>query len=221
MSTKPAIAQERRYTPSGKIELRAATDPQTESRTVVFYAAVYNTKSNLLNDGWETFREIIAPGAFDAVLAQDTTCNVNHDDDSIVGRTTAGNLRITSDNTGLRCEVDIPNTTAGNDLLENIRVGNITQSSFCFQIAPEGDSWAYTEQDGYLRTITAVSRLWDVSMVVWPAYSEAGISEEDSLRNMQTASRSLKSFVESRTVPVKTSALKLAELSIKTRNTTT
>lgn len=220
--SKPNIAsqsQERRYTNTGKIELRAATDPNTESRTIVFYASVYNTKSNLLSDGWEQFREIIAPGAFDAVLNQDTTCNVNHDDDMIVGRTTAGNLRITSDNIGLRCEVDVPNTTAGNDLLENVRVGNITQSSFCFQLAPEGDTWQYTEADGYLRTIKSISRLWDVSMVVWPAYSEAGVSEEDSKRNIQVAARSLKYFVEKQTPPAKRmSRVKKAELDLIAKN---
>lgn len=216
--TKPAITstQERRYL-GRPVEIRAAADG-TATRTIVFYASVYNTKSNLLNDGWEQFREIIAPGAFDEVLAQDTVCNRNHDDDCIIARTTAGNLRITSDNIGLRCEVDVPNTTAGNDLLEDIRVGNITQSSFCFQIAPEGDSWQWTEADGYTRTINKISRLWDVSMVVWPAYNEAGIAEQDARNNLQVAARSLKEFVEKQKPAVEPfDEVRAAELRLKFR----
>lgn len=217
--TQPTITntQERRYTHSHKLEIRALEDG-SPSRTIVFYASVFNTMSNMLNDGWgETFREIIAPGAFDTVLQQDTTANVDHDDARIIARTTAGNLRITTDNIGLRCEVDVPNTTAGNDLLENIRVGNIRQSSFCFQLAPDGDKWMYDEKEGYVRTITGISRLWDVSMVVWPAYNEAGIAEDDAARNTQQAARSLKAFRDAQlgAKPKPLSAVRLAELNLK------
>lgn len=212
--TKPTAnttVKETRYisTQSRPVEIRAAEDGAS-SRTIVFYASVFNTESNLLSDGWDQFREIIAPGAFDEVLDQDTTANVDHDDARIIGRTSAGNLRISVDNIGLRCECDVPNTTAGNDLLENIRVGNIRQSSFCFQLAPEGDSWQYDEKKGYVRTIKKISRLWDVSMVVWPAYNEAGVNEEDSLRNTQVAARSLKEFQSTKTP--KLSAVRMAEL---------
>jgi HK97 family phage prohead protease len=196
--TKPIITsdKETRYITSHKVEVRANEDG-TPSRTIVFYASVFNTRSNMLSDwGGDGFREVIDPAAFNEVLEQDTTANVDHDDARIIARSTAGNLRLSVDNIGLRCEADVPNTSAGNDLLENIRVGNIRQSSFCFQLAPEGDSWTYSEKDGYMRTIKKISRLWDVSMVVWPAYNEAGIAPEDAKRNTQVAARSLQSFIE-------------------------
>jgi HK97 family phage prohead protease len=89
-----------------------------------------------------------------------------------MGRTTSGTLRLSVDDKGLRYEVDIPDTTAGRDLLVSLKRGDITQSSFAFIV--EEDSWDQGEK-GAIRTIKKVSRLYDVSAVTYPAYEEASV----------------------------------------------
>ena len=136
---------------------------------VIGHAAVFNTLSEDLGG----FQERIEPNAFDDVLENDVRAYFNHDPNYLLGRTSAGTLRLSVDQKGLRYELDVPNTTAGRDLKENMRLGNITQSSFAFTIGKDGDSWERGEDGNDIRIINKVDRLYDVSPVSLPAYPDA------------------------------------------------
>jgi len=142
-----------------------------DSRTVVGYAAVFDKWSAPIY-GW--FREKIAPTAFDKVLDQDTVCLFNHDKNLILARNNA-TLKLSVDKTGLRYEFEAPNTSLGNDLLENIRLKNITKSSFAF--TTKSAEWTKSEEEGLEedRTILEVEDLIDVSPVTFPAYPDASV----------------------------------------------
>src|SRR5207253_3125582 len=79
------------------------------------YAAPYNSESDLM---YGFFREVIRPGAFDKSLKNDIRALWNHNTAYVLGRTTAGTLDIRSDAKGLYFEVDPPETTWANDLVE-------------------------------------------------------------------------------------------------------
>src|SRR5262245_12464298 len=83
------------------------------------YAIVFNRLSEVLG----FFREQIAPEAMDRTLAErvDLRALVDHDPGRILGRITAGTLRAEKDETGLAVEIDPPDTTAGQDIMESIR----------------------------------------------------------------------------------------------------
>ena len=149
------------------MESRLATKEGKD--VVIGHAAVFNSLSEDLGG----FREKIQPGAFDDVLKDDVRAYFNHDPNFLLGRTSAGTLRISVDEQGLRYELDVPNTTAGRDLKENMRLGNITQSSFAFTIGKDGDAWERAENGADIRTIKKVKRLYDVSPVSLPAYPSA------------------------------------------------
>mgnify|MGYP003113741768 CR=1 FL=1 len=154
------------------LELRMDGDKPT----VVGYGAVFNSESNDLGG----FREYIAPGAFDGRLEDDVRFLVNHDANLILARTTNGTLRLSVDEKGLRYEADMPNTSTARDLMELLKNGTISQSSFAFTV--EEDSWEV--KDGMnIRTIDKVSQLYDVSSVTYPAYNSA--SSSVALRSMK------------------------------------
>ena len=137
-----------------------------EGETVRGYAAVYNSDSEWMGG----FYEQIASGAFDSVLDNDTRAYFNHDENLLLGRVSSGTLRIGSDERGLWYEIDLPNTSYAKDLVELMKRGDVTQSSFAFLI--ERDRWE--ERDGKTyRIIEKVSRLLDVSPVAQPAYPDA------------------------------------------------
>lgn len=139
--------------------------------TISGYAAVFNRHSENMG-----FIEQIAPGAFDSVLNDDVRALFNHDPNYILGRTKAGTLRLFQDETGLKYEFDAPDSQTIQDLvIKPIQRGDVNQSSFGFSIAENGDKWE--ERDGvYYRTITKVSRLFDVSPVTFPAYPDATVA---------------------------------------------
>jgi HK97 family phage prohead protease len=154
------------------IEKRAATveAAQEESRMISGYAAVFDSDSEDLGG----FTERIERGAFaEAIKVSDVRALFNHDNNMILARTASGTLRIYEDERGLKYEFEAPNTTVGNDVLEMIKRGDISQSSFGFTV--EKDSW--TKRDGTTyRTIKKVKKLYDVSPVTFPAYPEASVA---------------------------------------------
>ena len=147
-----------------KTEMRL--DKENERR-VVGYASVFNSLSENLGG----FRELISERAFDDVMGDAVVALINHDMNYPLARTDNGTLTLSVDKKGLRYSFDVPEGLSyGNDLLINLKSGNISQSSFGFIV--EEDSWE--RKDGeHIRTIEKVARLIDVSPVTIPAYPEA------------------------------------------------
>lgn len=150
----------------GSIEIRKNEDG-TESRTIEGYAAVFDTWSHDL--GW--FKEKVNRAAFEGVDMSDVVATFNHDFNYPLARTSSGTLSLMVDERGLKYEFQAPNTTAGNDLLENIRIGNIKGSSFMFTV--DTDSWTFKNSDEMdEREIIKVGRLFELGPVVMPAYPD-------------------------------------------------
>jgi len=172
-------APERRFVKG--IELRSAPEGSAAPGTVVGYASVCSRMSEDLG----YFREMVAPNAFSQVMKDDVRALVNHNPDRLIGRSTAGTLRMTEDAVGLRVEIDLPDTTDGRDTAVSIRRGDLTGMSFSFDTA--SDSWDY-QSDPPTRTLLKVARLYDVGPVAFPAYADTTAAMR-SLRADQTRSR--------------------------------
>ncbi|MDE9475550.1 HK97 family phage prohead protease, partial [Xenorhabdus bovienii] len=139
---------------------------------------VFNSRSEPL---WG-FREIIKPGAFDEVLNDDVRGLFNHDPNFILGRSAAGTLTVSVDERGLQYTIQAPDTQTIRDLvLAPMQRGDITQSSFAFRVARDGEHWFEDEEGIVIREISRFSRLFDVSPVTYPAYQEA----DSAVRSLQ------------------------------------
>lgn len=179
-TTTPIPDRESRYL-SASVELRAAADGE-EPKKVFGYAAKFNSRSENLGGSSHQFYEILKPGAFDDVLNDDVRALLNHDPSAILARSKngAGTLSIGVDETGLWYEFEAPDTQHGRDLMTSLKRGDIDQSSFSFTVEKDGESWE-SRQDGdgpmvHTRTISRVSRLYDVSPVTYPAYPDATVA---------------------------------------------
>lgn len=147
------------------------------SRTVEGYALKFNKESRDLGG----FIEVIEPEALDGILEQsDILCLLNHSEDrGVLARSKfgAGSLKLEVDNVGLKYRFEAPNTSLGDELLEGLKRGDITTSSFAFTI--DNDVWE-KRSTGYLRKITKFKELFDVS----PVYKEAYPDTTVALRKM-------------------------------------
>ena len=141
-----------------------------ESRTVEGYAIVFNSLSEDLGG----FREQILPEAVDGVLERsDVLALLNHDKSKGVlarSRYGKGSLTLEIDEKGLKYRFEAPHTALGDEVLEYLRRGEITSSSFAFTI--NEDIWEKTGEE-YIRTIKSFKQLYDVSPVFEPAYQAA------------------------------------------------
>jgi HK97 family phage prohead protease len=158
-------------------EVRAVSE-EGKPLQIAGHAATFNTLAKLPG-----FRERILPGAFKRAIDQqdDVVCLWNHDSNKLLGRTTAGTLRLAQDSRGLRYVCDLPNTAEARGFHESIRRGDVTGSSFAFQVEPGDQDWdeAQDEEDrSYFvrRSIKSVTKLFDVSPVVRPAYNGAEVT---------------------------------------------
>lgn len=155
------------------IELRRFGE-EKESRTVTGMATVFNTPTDL---GW--YVESIDSKAFDGADMSDVVLNFNHNDDYILAGTRNGTLQLDLREDGLYQTGTIVKTTQGNDVLTLVEEGLINKMSFAFTVAE--DEW--TEQDGKdYRVITKIGKLYDVSLVTFPAYPQTFVglrSKED------------------------------------------
>ena len=154
---------ERRFTP-GQVEVRAGS---ADSRSIGGYAAKFNKPSQNLGG----FVEFIAPSAFNRSRGNswpDVMARYNHDDNMLLGTTTARTLRLDVDEVGLKYEVDVPRSRA--DVYELVQRGDVARSSFAFRvIGDDGDEWGLSDQNFPMRTLKSVE-LVDVAPVNVPAY---------------------------------------------------
>ena len=179
------------------IEVRPADD-DSGKKTLRGHAAVFDSLSENLGG----FREQITPGAFDGVLEDDVRALFNHDSNFVLGRTRAGTLNLSIDERGLAYEIDMPDTTTAKDLMESIKRGDISQSSFGFRV--EDDDWSKDEDGRVIRTIKKVGSLLDVSPVTYPAYQ----ATDATMRSLEQFSENQKQS----TVDIKRKRLEIETL---------
>jgi hypothetical protein len=153
----------------GIVEFRAASENDTpDGRLVEGYAALFDSTADL---GW--FMEIIEPKAFDSADMSDVRALFNHDPNQILARSSNKSLTLSIDERGLKFAFVAPNTTIGNDCLENIRTGLVSQCSFAFTVEKDREE----KRNGKTtRIIERVGTVYDVSPVTYPAYPETSVS---------------------------------------------
>lgn len=141
-------------------------------RHVSGYAVVFESPSK--NIGWI---ETIKRGAItqETLDNSDILAKFDHDDGKVLARSKygKGSLTLTLDERGLKYDFDAPNTSLGDELLEYLKRGDITASSFCFTVAKEdkAERW-YKEGENICRSINKIDRLYDISPVFMPAYED-------------------------------------------------
>ena len=142
-----------------------------ENRTVEGMAVVFESPSEDL--GWT---ETIHRGAIteDTIKASDVLAKFNHQDDKVLARSKfgEGSLLLEVTDKGVQYMFEAPKTALGDELLEYLHRGDITQSSFAFTIPQEVGAERWYKKDGKIyRDIYKIDRLYDVSPVFQPAYN--------------------------------------------------
>lgn len=147
------------------VERRAEGD----TTTLAGYAATFNEETDI--GGY--FREVIAPGAFtESLNTDDIRAYFDHDSGRILGRSSAGTLRLSEDDKGLAVEIDLPDTSDGRDVRTLVDRGDVSGMSFGFRVVKQ----VWDEMtDPPTRTIQKV-RLYEVSVVSEPAYEGTSIA---------------------------------------------
>ena len=142
------------------------------------YASTFEPYLLFTDDGVE-FWEQIQPTAFEETDMTDVVFLVDHTG-TVYARTRNGSVLLNVDNHGLNTMTNLGLTEAGREVYDSIRVGNYSQMSFSFVVAPGGDHFI-DERGKVTRVIDKIAKLYDISAVAFPANpgTEIGVSYRD------------------------------------------
>lgn len=183
-------------------EIRTKDDE--DNMVINGYALKFGTWSQDLGG----FVETIDKRALEKVDLTDVRCLIDHDRSRILGRTKSGTLHLEKDDVGLRFECTLPNTTYARDLYENVRVGNIDQCSFGFEVDKNGDELRFDKKESiYKRTIKAFKRISDVTVTSTPAYQDTDVSPV--LRSIESIEKEGKMELEKEKMKIELDLMKI------------
>ena len=112
--------------------------------------------------------------AFDETIGGDIRALTNHDTTLVLGRSSAGTLKLSVDEYGLYGSILInPGDTDAMNLYARVQRGDVNQCSFGFDI--EQQDYELHDDGSVLWTLKKV-KLWEVSCCTFPAYEDTAIA---------------------------------------------
>lgn len=158
---------EKRYYEIRNLQTRNESDDIYLEGKFVAYGDTYQV--------WEGATESIAPGAFRNSIHDDVRALYNHNDDLVLGRTSAGTFTLEDRSDGLwgRIKVNRKDSDAMN-AYARVERGDVSGCSFGFNIKTQETEY---REDGTVHwTITEVDPLYECSLCTFPAYEATHIS---------------------------------------------
>ena len=172
-------------------EVRA--EDTERGKTITGRPIVFGQKTDL---GW--YDEIIERGALDTTDLKDVRLLVNHNVDMIPlarsrNNTENSTMQLTADENGLliRADLDTENNSDSKSLYSAVGRGDVDGMSFMFTV--DKDSWDDPDSEHPTRHIRSIRRVFEVSAVTFPAYSQTSIQARGLSDALESAKESLES----------------------------
>lgn len=158
-----------------KLQIRNADSLTHEGKTISGRFSVYSSPTKL-GDG---IYEVIEPGAFVKDLqTRDLVALWNHDDRLVLGRKSNGTVHIRNEPTGLYADVDICDTSYGNDVYALIERKDLLGCSIGFIPLKTREEWQGNDLYCYIEE----AQLIEISVVTFPQYEDTSVTTSKSER---------------------------------------
>lgn len=173
-------------------EVRAESNEE-HGNVITGIPIVYGQRTDL---GWHD--EIIEEGALSETDLRDVRFLVNHNVDMIpLARSRNNNanstMQMSVDENGMaiRVDLDTENNADARSLYSAVERGDISGMSFMFTV--DKDSWDDLESEHPTRHIRSIGKVFEVSAVTFPAYSQTSITARGLSEALEGAKESLES----------------------------
>lgn len=154
---------------------------ENENYIVEGYASTFNDPYLLYRmDGYEVWEQVDKDSFKDTDMS-DVIMQYDHEG-RVFARKSNGTLMVTPDEFGLHIRADLSGTEIGRQLYEEIKGGYTNKMSFGFTVKEDERNIEENKETGItkvLRTITNISKLYDVSAVSLPANPATSISSRN------------------------------------------
>lgn len=149
---------------------KARADDSSGDIYIEGYFSVFNSNYEL----WPGATESVATGAFSDTLSSDIRALVDHETRLVLGRNKSGTLELKEDARGLWGSIKINQSDSdAMNLHARVQRGDVDQCSFGFDILDEETDY---REDGTVHWTIKKVKLYEVSVVTFPAYEDTGVS---------------------------------------------
>ena len=152
-------------------EIRAEAAAAGEALRLEGMPMVFN-QPTLINDPKGQYVEIIRAGALDNADISDTRLLYNHDISRVPLARTPKTMQFTRSAVGLHMIATLPDTPEAKSVHTAVLRGDLSGMSFAFTVPPKGDKY---NPDTNTREILKISKIYEVSIVPFPAYPQTSI----------------------------------------------
>lgn len=156
------ISKDRQY--------RAFDFAETDEMIVEGQAVTFENPTVMFESDGMKFYEVVSREAFDKAKMDDVVLVIDHEGKP-AAKTKNGTLELRKTDSGLFIRADLSKNATGRELHEDIKNGFYDKMSFAFTVRKD----SYDKQTR-TRRIEEIDRLFDVSAVTYPAYSDTSIS---------------------------------------------
>ena len=162
-------------------EITYRSKKDNNKKIIQGYAVVFDSWTDISSWG-EIWKECIRKGAFTQSLKENSILALyNHDFNNVLARKDV-NMKLVEDDKGLYFEIELPDTTQGNDLYELIDKGIVNQCSFSGYVRK--NLWSEDNGGNVLREILEID-LIEITITPIPAYevTEAEVKRSREIKS--------------------------------------
>lgn len=171
-----------------------ATEPTADGKETLIIVGtpiVFDTPTTI-NDQCGSYTEVIKRGALDGADLTDSRLLVNHDMTRIPLARTPKTMSLNITEKGLEMRAELPDTEEARSVYTAVKREDLTGMSFAFSVPDGGDSF---DAKTNTRTITKISKVYEVSLVNFPAYptasAEARSTRAESLKKLEARNKAI------------------------------
>lgn len=160
-------------------EIRASTAAADDSLVLEGVAIVFNTPT-IISDWGGSYTETIKESALDNADLSDVHLFYNHDMNNVPLARTPKTMELKKSPAGLEFKATLPNTSSAREVYEAVKRGDLTGCSFAFTVPEGGDEY---DPATNTRTIFKISKLYECSIVPFPAYPQTSVEARTAQQN--------------------------------------
>ena len=171
-----------------------ATEPTADGKETLIIVGtpiVFDTPTTI-NDLCGSYTEVIKRGALDGADLTDSRLLVNHDMTRIPLARTPKTMQFSITEKGLEMRAELPDTEEARSVYTAVKREDLTGMSFAFSVPDDGSSF---DAKTNTRTITKISKVYEVSLVNFPAYptasAEARSTRAESLKKLEARNKAI------------------------------
>ena len=174
-----------------EVRAQEPTADGNDALIIVGTPIVYDTPTTI-NDPSGSYTEVIKRGALDGADLTDSRLLVNHDLTRIPLARTPKTMQFSITEKGLEMRAELPNTEEAKTAYTAVKRGDLTGMSFAFTVPDDGSSF---DAKTNTRTITKISKVYEVSLVNFPAYptasAEARSARAEGLKKLEARNKAI------------------------------